>query len=78
MKGQIFYRPLGGVIEFGERGAETVARELKEEIGADVLHHISREDPLATLLYSWGIPTKGIAADSARCSVAALQVIASL
>jgi len=35
-KDQVFYRPLGGTIEFGERGADTVARELEEEIGADV------------------------------------------
>ncbi|MBN8618245.1 MAG: NUDIX hydrolase [Anaerolineae bacterium] len=31
-----FYRPLGGRIEFGERGAETVVRELREEIDADI------------------------------------------
>ncbi|HEX8917141.1 MAG TPA: NUDIX hydrolase [Chloroflexota bacterium] len=36
VKDQVFYRPLGGTIEFGEHGAETVVRELKEEIGADV------------------------------------------
>jgi ADP-ribose pyrophosphatase YjhB (NUDIX family) len=29
------YRPLGGSIEFGERGHDTVARELREEIGAE-------------------------------------------
>ena len=33
-KNQVFYRPLGGTIEFGERGEETVCRELMEEIGA--------------------------------------------
>jgi len=33
-KNQVFYRPLGGMIEFGERGEETVTRELMEEIGA--------------------------------------------
>ena len=33
-KGETFYRPLGGTIEFGERGEETVAREFIEEIGA--------------------------------------------
>jgi len=33
-KGQVFYRPLGGTIEFGERGAQTVQREFREEIGA--------------------------------------------
>ena len=36
VKNQVFYRPLGGTIEYGERGADTVARELKEEIGAEV------------------------------------------
>ena len=34
--GQIFYRPLGGSIEFGERGHEALARELREEIGAEI------------------------------------------
>jgi 8-oxo-dGTP pyrophosphatase MutT (NUDIX family) len=36
-KGQTFYRPLGGTIEFGERGGETVRREFREEIDADLL-----------------------------------------
>lgn len=31
-----FYRPLGGTIEFGEPARDTVARELQEEIGAQV------------------------------------------
>ena len=35
-KQQFFYRPLGGTIEFGEYSQETVVRELKEEIGADI------------------------------------------
>ena len=35
-RGQIFYRPLGGSIEFGEYGHQTLARELREEIGAEV------------------------------------------
>jgi 8-oxo-dGTP pyrophosphatase MutT (NUDIX family) len=35
-KGQTFYRPLGGAIEFGERGEETVRREFREEIDADL------------------------------------------
>ncbi|MDX2031052.1 MAG: NUDIX hydrolase [Blastocatellia bacterium] len=36
VKGEAFYRPLGGGVEFGERGEETVVRELMEEIGAEV------------------------------------------
>ena len=36
VKGQIFYRPLGGGIEFGESGEAAVRRELKEEINVDV------------------------------------------
>src|SRR5512144_1089515 len=35
-KNQKFYRPLGGTIEFGEYSAETVRRELMEEIQAEV------------------------------------------
>lgn len=32
---QIFYRPIGGRIEFGERGREAVAREVYEELRAE-------------------------------------------
>jgi len=35
-KKQIFYRPLGGRIEFGEYGYQTIARELQEEVKLDV------------------------------------------
>jgi ADP-ribose pyrophosphatase YjhB (NUDIX family) len=35
-RGRIFYRPLGGSIEFGEYGHEALARELREEIGAEI------------------------------------------
>jgi 8-oxo-dGTP pyrophosphatase MutT (NUDIX family) len=38
IKQQTFYRPLGGGIEFGERAAETVTRELQEEIGAEMIN----------------------------------------
>jgi len=34
VKGETFYRLLGGEIEFGERGAEAAVREIREEIGA--------------------------------------------
>ena len=36
-KAETFYRPIGGRIEFGERGQDTVIREVREEIGKDVL-----------------------------------------
>ena len=37
-----YYRPLGGTIEFGEYGSETVARELMEEIQAEIenIHYV--------------------------------------
>jgi ADP-ribose pyrophosphatase YjhB (NUDIX family) len=35
-KGRIYYRPLGGTIEFGERGEEAVRREFREEIAAEL------------------------------------------
>ena len=35
-KGDTFYRPLGGGIEFGEHSTDTIHRELMEEIGAEV------------------------------------------
>ena len=33
---QTFYRPIGGKIEFGERAADTVTREVREEISAEI------------------------------------------
>lgn len=33
IKGETFYRPLGGGIEFGEHSEATICRELMEEIG---------------------------------------------
>ena len=35
-RGPIFYRPLGGSIEFGEYGHEALAREFREEIEAEI------------------------------------------
>lgn len=31
-----YCRPLGGEIEFGERGAEAIVREIREELGAEI------------------------------------------
>ena len=36
IKRQNFYRPLGGAIEFGETSADTITREIAEELGAAV------------------------------------------
>ena len=35
-KDEIFYRPLGGGIEFGEKSEEAVRRELKEELNVEI------------------------------------------
>jgi 8-oxo-dGTP pyrophosphatase MutT (NUDIX family) len=36
VKKETFYRPLGGAIEFGERGPECVVREVREEMEAEI------------------------------------------
>lgn len=36
--GRIFYRPLGGGIEFGEQSHQAFVREIREELGAEVTH----------------------------------------
>ena len=36
LKKQTFYRPLGGGIEFGEHSEQTIHREIREEIDAEV------------------------------------------
>lgn len=33
---EVFYRPLGGGIEYGEYSRETLVRELQEELGAEL------------------------------------------
>jgi ADP-ribose pyrophosphatase YjhB (NUDIX family) len=35
-KGETFFRLLGGTIEFGERGAEAIRRELREELASEI------------------------------------------
>ncbi|MNS87682.1 NUDIX domain protein [compost metagenome] len=34
---KVFYRPIGGTIEYGEDSRTTVIREVKEEIGQDIV-----------------------------------------
>ena len=36
VKGETFYRPLGGAIEFGEHSMSAVCREFEEEIDSDL------------------------------------------
>ena len=45
VKGETFYRALGGEIEFGERAAEAAAREILEETG----RRVERLDPLGVV-----------------------------
>ena len=37
VKGVVGWRLPGGTIEFGERGSETVVREIREELGVEIL-----------------------------------------
>ncbi len=37
IKGRLYYRPIGGTIEFGERGEEAIRREFREEIAAELM-----------------------------------------
>jgi len=36
VKQKQFYRPLGGGVEFGEHSSDALAREIKEELGAEI------------------------------------------
>ncbi len=36
VKGQVFYRPLGGAIKFGERAEHSLVRELREELNTEI------------------------------------------
>ncbi|MBT3315255.1 MAG: NUDIX domain-containing protein [Anaerolineae bacterium] len=38
VKDQIFYRPLGGGVEYGEHSSEAILREFREELGAELIN----------------------------------------
>ncbi|QQK77649.1 NUDIX domain-containing protein [Salicibibacter cibarius] len=40
VKGDHYYRPIGGGIEYGERSADALIREVREEIDADIYNLI--------------------------------------
>ena len=49
-KGRVYYRPIGGTIEFGERGEAAVRREFREEIAAELaeLHYLGTLENIYT------------------------------
>ena len=51
VKNEVFYRPMGGGVEFGEKGAAALIREFQEEIGK----HISIKSFLGTVenIFNW-------------------------
>ena len=51
-----FYRPLGGEIEFGERSRDTVVREIREEIRAEVTN-LRYLGTIENLYDRGGVPT---------------------
>jgi 8-oxo-dGTP pyrophosphatase MutT (NUDIX family) len=48
---RLYYRPLGGAIEFGEHGSETAQREIREEIHAELteVHYLGLLENIYTV-----------------------------
>jgi ADP-ribose pyrophosphatase YjhB (NUDIX family) len=47
---ETFYRPLGGTIEFGERGQDALQREFREELGVELadVHYLATMENIFT------------------------------
>lgn len=50
VKEDFFYRPIGGGIEFGEKSSDTLIREMKEELDAEIsnLHFLGTVESIFT------------------------------
>ena len=58
-KGTRYYRPLGGAVHFGERAADAVRREIREEIGA-VIENVQHLRTLENIFERDGQPAHWI------------------
>lgn len=54
-KAERFFRPIGGEVELGEKTAETISREIREELGQEI-HHVKRLAVLENLFQYNGQP----------------------
>jgi ADP-ribose pyrophosphatase YjhB (NUDIX family) len=55
VKDQVYYRPLGGGIEFGELSRDAVQREIREELGT-AIHDVRLLGTLENLFTLEGVP----------------------
>ncbi len=51
VKNEVFYRCIGGGVEFGEKGEQTLIREFREEIGKDIV--VEKFIGVAENIFEW-------------------------